>query len=155
LPLGAALLAGCNTVPPTNVHQPMTARPAQPPENRPSRQRQHLSGGVSRTLFEDRRARYVGDTLTITIAENTSASTKSNSTATRRQHQWMSVPTVTGLPTASCRDRSCQANEQQQHLQWARVMPRRRTLYRHHHGDSHRGAAQRQPAGFGRKAGGD
>ena len=26
-------LAGCNTVPPTNVHQPMTARPQYRPEN--------------------------------------------------------------------------------------------------------------------------
>jgi flagellar L-ring protein precursor FlgH len=82
LALGAALLAGCNTVPPTNVHQPMTARPAQRTENRYANWR-HLQCGDHTALFEDRRARFVGDTLTITIAENTSASTKSNSKATR------------------------------------------------------------------------
>ncbi len=29
----AAVLAGCQSVPPTNVHQPMTARPAPRPDN--------------------------------------------------------------------------------------------------------------------------
>jgi flagellar L-ring protein FlgH len=105
LALGAALLAGCNTVPPTNVHQPMTARPAQPPENR------YASGAIfnaatTRPLFEDRRARFVGDTLTITIAENTSASTKSNSTATRTSAVDVGLPSVTGLPNNKWLDRS-------------------------------------------------
>ncbi len=76
------LAAACTTVPPTNVHQPMSARPA----HRPDALAASLAAtgsiyqaGTSRTLFEDRRARYVGDTITVTITENTSAATKSNS----------------------------------------------------------------------------
>lgn len=97
LALAVALLAGCNSVPPTNVHQPMTARPAPRTDN------QYASGAIfnaatSRPLFEDRRARFVGDTLTINIVENTSASTKSNSSANRTSSISASVPTVLGLP---------------------------------------------------------
>ena len=49
-------LAGCNTVPPTNVHQPMTARPAPRVDNQATTGSIYQPG-VSRTLFEDRRAR--------------------------------------------------------------------------------------------------
>ena len=67
----------CSTVPPTNVHQPMTVRPAPRPEVA------NANGSIyqvanARPLFEDRRARYVGDTITVRITESTSASTKSN-----------------------------------------------------------------------------
>ena len=83
LPLAAALLllAACTTVPPTNVHQPMTARPQPRPEQLAAALASTGSiyqAGASRTLFEDRRARHVGDTITVTITENTSAATKSN-----------------------------------------------------------------------------
>ncbi len=93
----AAVLAGCQSVPPTNVHQPMTARPVPRPDLA------HNNGAifnpvVSRSLFEDRRARYVGDTLTINIVENTSASTNSSSSANRSSSLSASVPTITGLP---------------------------------------------------------
>lgn len=57
--------------------------------------------GASRTLFEDRRARYVGDTMTIAIAETTSASTKSNTNASRSTSIDASVPLITGLPGKS------------------------------------------------------
>ncbi len=75
------LAAACTTVPPTNVHQPMSARPAQRPDALAANLAATGSiyqAGASRTLFEDRRARYVGDTITVTITENTSAATKSN-----------------------------------------------------------------------------
>ena len=76
------LAAGCTTVPPTNVHQPMSARPQYRSETLAASLAATGSiyqAGTSRTLFEDRRARYVGDTITVTITENTSAATKSNS----------------------------------------------------------------------------
>ena len=50
----------------------MTARPAPRTENLGATGSIYQAG-VSRTLFEDRRARYVGDTMTITIAETTNA----------------------------------------------------------------------------------
>ena len=95
--LAALLLGACNTVPPTNVHQPMSARPAPRLDTRPATGSIYQAG-ASRTLFEDRRARYVGDTMHITITETTSASTKSNTNASKSTSISASVPTVSGLP---------------------------------------------------------
>ena len=100
LVLAVVALSACTTVPPTNVHQPMTARPAPRGEN-PAPNGSIYQAGVSRTLFEDRRARYVGDTLTITITETTSASTASNTKASRSGSISTSVPTISGLPGKS------------------------------------------------------
>ena len=98
--LAALLVSACTTVPPTNVHQPMTARPAPRGEN-PAPNGSIYQAGVSRTLFEDRRARYVGDTLTILISETTSASTASNTNVSRSGSITASVPTISGLPGKS------------------------------------------------------
>lgn len=80
--LSLALLAGCASTPPTSVHQPMTARPA------PQDVAQAANGAIFqaasvRPLFEDRRARYVGDILTVNIRENNRASAESESNASR------------------------------------------------------------------------
>ena len=93
------LLAACTSVPPTNVHQPMTARPQARAENAVPNGSIYQPG--TRTLFEDRRARYVGDTMTINISETTSAATKSNTSANRSGSISASVPTVSGLPGKS------------------------------------------------------
>jgi len=93
-------ISACTTVPPTNVHQPMTARPEARPETR-AVPGSIYQAGASRTLFEDRRARYVGDTMTIAIAETTSASTASNTKASRSGSITASVPTLVGLPGKS------------------------------------------------------
>ena len=98
--LASLLLAACTTVPPTNVHQPMTVRPSYRPDNAVPNGSIYQAGN-SRTLFEDRRARYVGDTMTITISETTSAATKSNTKANRSGSISASVPTVSGLPGKS------------------------------------------------------
>jgi flagellar L-ring protein precursor FlgH len=95
--LGLALLAGCNSVPPTNVHQPMTVRPLPPPEN-PYVDGAIFNAATSRPLFEDRRARFIGDTLTVNIVENTSASTASNSSAQRASSIDASVGPMAGVP---------------------------------------------------------
>ena len=98
--LATLLLAACETVPPTNVHQPMTVRPS-PRGETPPANGSIYQAGASRTLFEDRRARYVGDTMTIVIAETTSASTKSNTNVSRATNISASIPTVSGLPGKS------------------------------------------------------
>ena len=100
LALAGGLLGACTTVPPTNVHQPMTARPAARTENLAATGSIYQAG-VSRTLFEDRRARYVGDTMHITITETTSASTKSNTNASRTTSAKASVNSLSGLPGKS------------------------------------------------------
>lgn len=99
--LMAALSAvACTTVPPTNVHQPMTARPA-PRVELASASGSIFQNGNVRPLFEDRRARYVGDTLRINITENTAASTKSNTNAARTSSISASAGPIIGLPGKS------------------------------------------------------
>lgn len=90
----------CNTVPPTNIHQPMTARPAPRAETLSSNGSIFQSGQV-RPLFEDRRARYVGDIVRINISENTSASTKSNSKVERATSIGAKAGPIVGLPGKS------------------------------------------------------
>lgn len=93
----AVLLAGCvTTTPPTAVHQPMTARP-EPRTVTPS------NGAIynvasARPLFEDRRARFIGDTLIINIQEKVQASKKSENKTARSHEVDASVPTIVGLP---------------------------------------------------------
>ena len=96
----ALLISACTTVPPTNVHQPMTARPA-PRQDSLAATGSIYQAGVSRTLFEDRRARYIGDTLTINIAETNSASTKSNTKINRSSSINASAGPISGLPGKS------------------------------------------------------
>lgn len=94
------LMCSCGFVQPkTNVHQPMTARP------QPSQASADNSGAIfsssSRALFEDRRARYVGDTLTINLVEKNTASKSSNASANRSASIALANPVVTGLPGSS------------------------------------------------------
>jgi len=94
----AAVLSGCvTTTPPTAVHQPMTARPE--PRNFVA----PLNGSIynvasSRPLFEDRRARFVGDLITINIAEKTQASKNSENKTSRNQTIDASIDNIAGLP---------------------------------------------------------
>ncbi|MBI5920416.1 MAG: flagellar basal body L-ring protein FlgH [Betaproteobacteria bacterium] len=97
--LALTLLAGCatHTVPPTSVAQPMTARP----ELRSASVSQNGSIyniASMRPLFEDRRARFIGDTITINIAEKTSASKNSENKTSRSQSIDAAIPSVVGLP---------------------------------------------------------
>lgn len=106
-----ALLAGCaTTVPPTSVHQPMTARPESrnyaPPANGAI-----YNVASARPLFEDRRARFVGDTITINIAEKTTASKNSENKTTRSASVTASVPTVVGLPIKTLQGTSLSASD--------------------------------------------
>lgn len=80
--LALALVAGCTPFPKVDVQEPTTARPA------PVAQAGPTNGAIFqltsyRPLFEDRRARFVGDTLTISINENLSASLEKKSSASR------------------------------------------------------------------------
>ncbi len=105
----AGLLSACTTVPPTNVHQPMTARPQPRPDNLAATGSIYQPG-YSRTLFEDRRARYVGDTITIAISEANNAASKSNTQASRATNTSATVPLVAGLPGKSLQGIGLSAN---------------------------------------------
>jgi len=97
--LAAALsLTGCvTTTPATAVHQPMTVRPEPRPAIAPSNGA-IFSVASARPLFEDRRARFVGDTLIINIQEKVQASKKSENKTTRSATVDVAVPTIVGLP---------------------------------------------------------
>jgi flagellar L-ring protein precursor FlgH len=80
-PVAALLCTGCETMQP-KVDMPVTSAPQL---IYPTREPVSASGGLFSTAtyrqaFEDRRARLVGDTVTITIVENVSASQTSTST---------------------------------------------------------------------------
>lgn len=89
------ILSACTSVPSTNVHQPMSVRP-------PFIEKQQQSGAIytphQASLFEDRKAREVGDILTVKIVENTNANNKTNSKLDRNSSSNASVPVLTGLP---------------------------------------------------------
>jgi len=107
----AVLLSACvTTTPPTSVHQPMSARPE--PKNAVA----PLNGAIYsvsslRPLFEDRRARFIGDTITINIAETTQASKKGSTTAERSDSFNVSVPSVVGLPFKGVQGTALTAND--------------------------------------------
>ncbi|CAN5277458.1 flagellar basal body L-ring protein FlgH [soil metagenome] len=106
-PVAAALLAlavlsmsACSTVerPRVDISGPTTVRPAPapltPPENGAIFQ---VGMPGNRPLFEDRRARYVGDTLTITINEKTQAQSNQSTNANRSSSLTATQPGLKGL----------------------------------------------------------
>jgi len=103
LPLAAAMLvtlSGCVSLPaPTAIiQQPMSARAAQagPPPNNGAI---YQAGIHDRPLFEDRRARQLGDTLVILLNEKTNASKKSNSSANKHGDVNFGIPPIVfGVP---------------------------------------------------------
>ncbi len=94
-----AVLAGCMT-PPTRVHQPMTAKPVENKVDVPADGAIFHAGVNERPLFEDRRARNVGDILLINIVEKTSGNRKSSSSSSAKSSINASTPSVTVGPLA-------------------------------------------------------
>ncbi len=102
LPLLAvvAILQGCaTTTPATSVHQPMSVRP-------PEREtKSAIVGGsifsaslAQRGLFEDRRARLAGDTLTINLIERTQAAKNAGTSTSRSTSISAGIPTMAHVP---------------------------------------------------------
>jgi flagellar L-ring protein precursor FlgH len=93
---GLIVMNGCAT-PSTVIKQPITARPA------PAQGQTQPSNGTIfqvsqyRPLFEDRRARFVGDILTIAINEKTNAGKDASSKASKTGSATASVPSVMKL----------------------------------------------------------
>lgn len=75
---GVLALTGCSVAPSTSIKQPLTARPAEAPARPAANGAIYQPGYVKLALFEDRRARNVGDTLTVVVNEKNSASSNSN-----------------------------------------------------------------------------
>jgi len=93
------LAAGCTSA--VKVAEPTTAKPvvsAVAPEQNGAIFQQSVS---FRPLFEDRRARYVGDTLTVMINESTAATKEADLNAARDASVSAGITSVQGLPGKS------------------------------------------------------
>ncbi|GAB1459622.1 flagellar basal body L-ring protein FlgH [Thauera sp.] len=95
-----ALLSGCaaiQTTPPSAVHQPMSVRPEAMATALPA------NGAIyqtvqARPLFEDRRARRIGDTITINLVERNTAQKSANANATRNGNMTAGIGPINRLP---------------------------------------------------------
>lgn len=88
----AGSLGGCHTVPGTAIKQPLAMRP-QPVQAVADANGAIFQPATAAFLFEDRRARRVGDTLTVNLVERTSASRRSESTESRKASAKVNIPT--------------------------------------------------------------
>ena len=91
------LLTGCGALKTVDIQQPLTARPA-PIVAVPGAQ---TGGSIFQTvnyqpLFEDRRARNVGDVITIVLNEKLQASKQSNSDVAKAGSTALAIPTMIG-----------------------------------------------------------
>ena len=95
-----SVLSGCAAIystPPTAVHQPMTARPEPRAQAIPATGSIYQNAAI-RPLFEDRRARHVGDIITINLVENTAAQKTSNASASRNSNIAGGIASLARLP---------------------------------------------------------
>lgn len=95
--VAAGLLAGCASQPPSTIVQtPLTARPtnyaAMPAGNGAI-----FQNSSYRPIFEDKRARLVGDTITIVINEKSSAGKAAGSSASKTGSVAAAAPSLFGI----------------------------------------------------------
>lgn len=92
------LVAACSTVPDTITQQPVTRQPMPAPA-------QAANGAIYnagfRPMFEDRRARRVGDMLTIAINERTSAGKSAANAASKSGDVEFGASQLFGIPAAT------------------------------------------------------
>ncbi len=93
----SCLHVACAVTPSTIVKEPTSAKPVTP------KRASTASGAIysvssHKPLFEDRRARFIGDILTISIAENTSANKSNSSSSSKDGSISASAAVPTGLP---------------------------------------------------------
>lgn len=96
----AAAMVGCATVPDTITHQPAAARPPMPTPVPPSNGA-IFQASAYRPMFEDRRARLVGDTIIIAISEKTSAGKSEGNSASKTGSVSFAAPTLFGVPSTT------------------------------------------------------
>ena len=94
LALAAGLISACSMTPPTVVQHPNTARPERAPA-------QPGNGAIFQTasyrpLFEDYRARMIGDVLIMTINENTTAGKTNAASDAKAGSVNVAAPTLLG-----------------------------------------------------------
>jgi flagellar L-ring protein precursor FlgH len=105
----AAGLTACATTPSSIVMQPTTAVRQQPAVAAAPTNGAIFQAAAYRPMFEDRRARLVGDTLTIAINEKTSAEKKAGSSASKSGSVDAAAPGFLGLAASSTKMLSASA----------------------------------------------
>lgn len=80
--LGLLVLSGCASTPSSTIKQPLTARPQPSAAPLVANGSIFQAGNNKLFLFEDRRARNIGDTLTVVINEKNSASSQASANDT-------------------------------------------------------------------------
>lgn len=93
----AATLAACGITPTTITQGPLSARPSEPATG-PAANGAIYQAASYRPLFEDRRARLVGDTLTVAIVEKTQAGKSASSSGSKSGSVDASISAVNKLP---------------------------------------------------------
>lgn len=116
LACAAVLCSGCSSMFRTvQIAQPMTATPVPLPAPAPGMADGAIYQQASyRPLFEDPRARNIGDTITIVLNEQINASKQSASDAQKTQATTASVPVVQGLPFKTLQGLSVAGNSASQ-----------------------------------------
>lgn len=97
----AACLSGCAITPKPIIDQPMSARPLPEPPRDKANPGAIYQANAYRPLFEDVRARMVGDSITITIAENTTSTTAAGNATSKSAATSYSAPSVFGASSAT------------------------------------------------------
>lgn len=94
---GLAALAGCGTTPSSVVEHQTSARPQAQAAPGPANGSIYQTASY-RPLFEDRRARQVGDILTVVINEKTQAGKAASSSGSKTGAVDSSIGSIAGLP---------------------------------------------------------
>lgn len=90
------LLVGCSMTPTTRIQQPMTAKPVDKQVVTPADGAIFRAGANERPMFEDKRARNVGDILIVTIVEKTAGNRKTSGSASSSNSINANTPNITG-----------------------------------------------------------
>ncbi|WP_367382255.1 flagellar basal body L-ring protein FlgH [Stenotrophomonas cyclobalanopsidis] len=94
----AALLGGCVIAGDVRPYPAMAPiQPIMPPQAAPTAGAIYAAGPTLQ-LYSDRRARDVGDLLTITLLENTTATTSANTATTKESDLSIGTPSIFGAP---------------------------------------------------------
>jgi len=94
---GLLALSACSVTPAAIVKTPTTATPVAPTQASP-KSGAIYNASAYRPLFEDRRARMVGDVMTIIIAENTKVEKDAESSSNKKGSVKASAAVPVGLP---------------------------------------------------------
>jgi len=110
---GVALLAtGCATTVPETITQQPPVRPVSQPAAPMAADGAIYQNAAFQPLFEDRRARRIGDVITIAIAERTSAGKSAANTSSKSGSVDASVPTLFGLSSSTLSHASVAASSE-------------------------------------------